>query len=301
MGGKSFQGPRLNGFLLKPEDLMIVGIDVKDVDENNELHFLYDDRINLPLKEEFVLNIMALGVKKNIIVVRIGDMAYVVDGRQRVRAAREANRRLKRMGEPEMRVPVVQQTGEEPLIMTVAISTNEFNVADTLLAKARKAQRLRDRGLSVAEIATAFGVTTKAVQNWEKILHLTLPVKQAIADGRVSASAAAQLYDLSSAEQQVQLDRLLSANNGRPPTINEVKVAKIKAKGVPSSHLPSRKVLRYIVEKHREHTLSSDFVDGVAFAIGLKDSSAINGLSAVLAAARAMPVKKKKPKTQPTS
>ena len=296
MSKTAFEGKRINGFWVKPEDLVIVGIDVDEKDEDGNQHFLYDERVEMPLSEEFVKNVAALGVKKNVLVTKIDGKGYVVDGRQRVRAARAANTLLAAQGEPAIRVPVTQQKGEEPLIMTVAVSTNEFNHEDTPLAKAKKAQRLRDRGLTEDEIATAFGVSTKALSNWEKMLGLAAPVKKAVQKGAISASAAAQLHDLPASEQKAQLKTLVESAkaSGKPPTIKQTKAAAKKAKGQNANQAPSRKVLRYIVEHKAESPLSDDFIAGVAFAIGVQDAKSVNGLSAVLQAATA----KKKKKSQ---
>ena len=222
-------------------------------------------------------------------------------GYPRVRAARAANRKLAEMGEPLLRVPVVPQKGEESLLMTIGVSTNEFNHEDSPLNRARKAQRLRDRGLADEEIAVAFGVTTKAISNWDKLLGLAPPVKKAVQTGKVSASAAAQLHDLPPAEQKAQLEDLVSKGNGKAPTIKQAKAAAKKAKGQATNQAPSKKVLRYIVEKKKEHeaALSDEFIAGVAFAIGLRDAKSINGLTAIMKAAKNAPAKKKgsKPKT----
>ena len=300
MGGQAFKAPRLNGFKLDPDEIVIVGGDgPNDVDKNDaegNLHHLYDERVEIPLRDEFVQNIMTLGIKKNVIVEKIGESAYVVDGRQRVRAAREANKRLAKLGEPLLRVPVVLQGGEEALLMTIGISTNEFNHDDPPLTKARKAQRLRDRGLSDDEIAVAFGVTTKAVSNWEKMLSLSAPVKKAIEKGKVSASAAAQLHDLPAPAQKEQLDKLIETakTTGKAPTIKQAKKAKKGAKGESANVAPSKKVLRAIVESPEHKTvLSDDFLAGVAFAIGLRDPKSVNGLSGVLKAVQEAKAAKK--------
>ena len=303
MGGQAFKAPRLNGFRLDPDEMVIVGgdgpNDVDKADEDGELHHLYDERVEMPLREEFILNIMTLGIKKNVIIEKIGEFAYVVDGRQRVRAAREANKRLAKLGEPLHRVPCVLQTGEDTLIMTIGISTNEFNHDDPPLTKARKAQRLRDRGLSDDEIALAFGVSTKAISNWEKMLSLSAPVKKAVEKGIVSASAAAQLHDLPAPAQKEQLDKLIETAKatGKAPTIKQAKTAKKGAKGQTSNVAPSKKILRAIVEtpEHKE-TLSEDFLAGVAFAIGLLDAKSVNGLSGVVKAVQDAKAAKKEKK-----
>jgi len=292
MGGQAFKGvSRLNGFKFDPNDVIIVGgdgpNDVDKKDEDGNLHHLYDERVEMPLRDEFIQNIMTLGIKKNVIVEKIGTQPYVVDGRQRVRAAREANKRLAKLGEPGLLVPCVLQAGEDTLIMTIGVSTNEFNHDDPPLTKARKAQRLRDRGLSDDEIALAFGVSTKAISNWEKMLSLSAPVKKAVEKGAVSASAAAQLHDLPAPEQKAQLDKLIeeAKATGKAPTIKQAKTAKKGAKGQNANVAPSKKILRAIVEtpEHKE-TLSEDFLAGVAFAIGLRDAKSVNGLSGVLKA-----------------
>jgi len=301
MGGQAFSGPRLHGFHLEPEKLVIVGgdgpNDVPGRDSDGNVHHLYDERVKLPLSEEFILNVMTLGVKKNVLITKIDGKGYVIDGRQRVRAARAANKRLIQVGEPPIRVPVVQQGGEEQLHMLIGISTNEFNHADTLLVKARKAQRLKDRGLTAEEIAMAFGVTPKSITVWSQMLSLSESVKQAVEAGKVSASAAAQLHTLPPTEQKTQLDILMEASKetGKPPTAKDTAKAAKRAKGQDPSIAPPKKVLRYIVEKRQVHedVLSEDFVAGVAFAIGLRDAKSISGLSDVVKTAKAAPAKKK--------
>lgn len=286
MGGQAFSGPRVNGFLLEPESLVIVGIDTPRYDAQGNEHPRYDERVECPLREEFVLNVMALGVKKNILVTKVDGRAFVVDGRQRVRAAREANKRLVARGELPMRVPVVQQKGEESLLAAIAVATNEFNLEDTPLVKARKAQRLRDLGRTDAEIAIAFGVTPKTIQNWAKMNGLSLPVKQAVEAGKLDASAAVHLHDLPVVQQRAQLDALIEQAGNKRPTIQQTKAATNARRGRPAGVAPSRRVLRYIVERRETHVLSADFVAGVAFAIGLQDAGAVNGLAAVLEAAK---------------
>ena len=296
MGGQAFDAPRSSVFNMTPEELVIVGIDVPDRDEQGNPHFLKDERVKLPLNPEFIANVMALGVKENIIITKIGEKGYVIDGRQRVRAAREANIRLKALGEPMMRVPCTHQKGEHPLMMLVGVSTNEFHHSDDMETKARKAQRLRDRGLSEEEIAVAFGVTTKALQNWEKALELSSPVKEAVSGKKITMSAALQLHGLSEEEQKEQLGKLLETaeETGKAPTIKAVKAAKATVKGT-AAPVPSKKVLRYLVEKRESHkeALSDDFIAGIAFAIGMKTASDVTGLEAVLENARKAPAKKK--------
>lgn len=81
----AIDAPRENMFRVEPEKMVLV------TDEN---HPLYDPRVHLPLRENLVLNIMAHGVKEPILIRKNGDTFEVVDGRQRVKHAIEANKRL---------------------------------------------------------------------------------------------------------------------------------------------------------------------------------------------------------------
>ena len=66
----------------------------------DEKHPLYDPRVDLPLSDEMVASIMLKGVVKPIIVWKDPESGetVVVDGRQRVRNAIEANKRLRKRG-----------------------------------------------------------------------------------------------------------------------------------------------------------------------------------------------------------
>lgn len=279
-GKQVLDGSKFTGFWMDPLELVIVGLDTDG--ENQESHFLYDPRVKLPVSEEFVLNVMTFGVKKPVIVTKLpGDeRAYVVDGRQRVRVARIANERLKQMGEPEIRVPTVMQRGEEETLMKVGVITNEFNVQDSLVVRARKAQRLLDRGQALEEIAVAFGVTPKAIQSWVLLLDLSPSIVKAVEGGKLSASAAAHLRGLSAEEQAKCLDALAKKSNGKAPTAKITKAAVEGEKPL----APGRKVLKYIVRQGSGSGLDAAFVRGVAFAIGLLDPTNVKGLDAVLEA-----------------
>ena len=79
------QNSRLTGKWMTPEDLTIVGIDLID-----PAHPLDDPRATMALDEALVQSVMADGIIQPIIVKAQGPTTFVVAGRQRVRAAREA-------------------------------------------------------------------------------------------------------------------------------------------------------------------------------------------------------------------
>jgi len=153
----AFDASRISAFGLDPEDLVLI---------EDPKHPLYDARIKLPLKPEFVANIKALGVIVPVVVRKIDGAPVVIDGRQRVRAALEANRQRKTEGLPPMKVPAVERKGSAGDAYAVTISTNEHRQEDALRAKIEKAQRSHQLGNSEEDIATQFGVSVATVKRW---------------------------------------------------------------------------------------------------------------------------------------
>jgi ParB family chromosome partitioning protein len=178
-----------NAFRVDPNLLVIVGIDTKhrSVDE----HWAFDPRITLPVDENKLANIQA------------GNVSYiVVDGRQRVRMAREANKRLKKAGEPLLEVPVVvEKDSDEDTLVALNTSLNEVGVQDDLLAKAEKAARLKTRGKSIGQIAEIFGKTPNTIRNYLHIHNLPEDMKVAVKKGKVTVAAAIEMAKKSAEER----------------------------------------------------------------------------------------------------
>ena len=126
-----------------PDEVIIVGLDapydkVKSIKE----HHLYDERIFAPIKDEAVRNVMVFGVKEPVIVEESedGNHFLVVDGRQRVRWLREANRRLEEVGQPGLPLPVLlDKPKDQASAIAIGASLNSHGLTDTVLAKAEKA------------------------------------------------------------------------------------------------------------------------------------------------------------------
>lgn len=153
----AFDASRISAFGFDPLDLVLI---------EDPRHPLYDARIKLPLKPEFVANIKALGVIEPVIVRKIDGAPVVIDGRQRVRAALEANRQRRAEGLPPMKVPAVERKGSAGDAYAVTISTNEHRQEDPLRAKIEKAQRSHQLGNSEEDIAGQFGVSVATVKRW---------------------------------------------------------------------------------------------------------------------------------------
>lgn len=188
-----------------PEDLTIV------TDVNSPL---YDPRVNLPVSESLVLNIMAVGVLQPIIVSKNTETGAteVVVGRQRVKAAREANKRLLAKGCEPVRVPAVPRRAGSPADqLGVLISENELREADTPLGRAEKMRRLMDMGRDEDSLAIIFGCSTQTVRNTLALLDCTATVRNAVEAGKIGVGHALKLSKLEPTEQREKLAELVQA------------------------------------------------------------------------------------------
>lgn len=221
----ALDGKRLNAFAMNPNDLVIIGHDTEDGPE----HYLWDERVKLPLDESLTRNIMVHGVIHNVTVAKDADRVLVVAGRQRVRATREANIRLEREGRMPILVPVTVRRGEDSDLAGAGVSENEQRRADTPLVKAQKAQRLLNMGRSEELVATDLGLKVPHLRQLLKLLELAPKVRRAVESERLSASAAMELHGLERAAQEKKLDGLLSdapAAKGKKVTAKDAKRSK---------------------------------------------------------------------------
>lgn len=203
---------RKNLFMLDPDELIIIGIDTAHTKwgpvETDIEHPQWDERIKLPVDADLSKNIEAFGVIQNVIGETDGDKYIVIDGRQRVRAARAAKKRQEAAGLVSVLVPVVFRRGVALDLYGVARSANGYRADDSIMLNARNAQRMIDMGDSEDHVATVFGVKVKTVRDWVSLLGLCQSVRKAIDAGEISPSAAMSLTELSRAEQEVHLEAL---------------------------------------------------------------------------------------------
>jgi len=261
MSKQAFDAPRTNAWNLNPSELVLV----EDVD-----HPLYDPRVFLPVDESLVRNIMVNGVIEPVIIARINQTTYVVDGRQRVKAALEANVRLEREGKEPIRVCCVCRRGTETDLFGVSISANENRQDDSPLGRANKAAKLMAMGRTEDEAAVAFGVTKQCINQWLKVLQCAPVVRRAVDEGAISASAAVELADLEADEQVKALEQLLDADDttkdGRKkkPTARKARAAA----GKKNAHMKSR---RAILQRLNEPRLPAQYRDALLWVLGEND------------------------------
>lgn len=206
MGSSQFQGldvGRKDCWMIFPEDLTLV------TDKSSPF---YDPRVELPVSEELVENILMNGVIQPITVKKDGSEIVVIYGRQRVKAAIEANKRRRN---DKIRVPCITQRGEDIDLFGGMISENELRQDDDPMRKAEKCAKYINAGKTEAEAAVMFGVKQSTVKQWMKMLDLSAPVRNAVKSGKIAPSAAAKLSSLSTEDQKKALDE---ATAGVKPT-----------------------------------------------------------------------------------
>lgn len=204
---KALEAPRANMFLMEPEKLTLV---------TDEQHPLYDERIHMALPESLVKSVMAKNVIEPIVVRKEGSEIVVIDERQRTRAAIEANKRLVASGHDPLRVPVIIRRSNDAVAAVDMVELNEIRFNDDVLTKARKAQRLSERGRTTAEIADAFGVNEATVNNWFTLLACSGKVRAAVEDGRLRLTDAVREFsNIPQHEQNEKLDAYIAANPTR--------------------------------------------------------------------------------------
>jgi ParB family transcriptional regulator, chromosome partitioning protein len=199
-----------DAYMFDPEDLVLV------TDEKSPL---YDERIDLPVEEALVLNIMFVpaggtipqGVLEPINAMRNTETGKVevIDGRQRVKAAREANKRLKKQGLEPIWVPAMLKKTTGHGAMGMLISSNELRRDDTPLGRAKKMQRYIDLGRDASEIATLFGISAASVKNSLSLLDAPAAVRNAVETGKISTSDGYKLARLEPAEAKEKVEELI--------------------------------------------------------------------------------------------
>lgn len=177
---------------------------------------LYDERVDLPTDENLVRNVMHHGVIQPIVVSKNTETGQteVVAGRQRVKAAREANKRLRERGEEPLQVPAVPKRLEGASLAGMMVSENELRKSDSPMGRARKMQHLKDLGKGDDELAVLFGCTVPTIRSTLALLECCGAVRNAVEAGKIGAGHALKLSKMPPYEQKERLSTLLAASNG---------------------------------------------------------------------------------------
>jgi ParB family chromosome partitioning protein len=199
---------RADVYLFDPDDLVLV---------EEETSVLYDDRVKGAFKESLVANILFApdgvpqGVLKPLLLRRNAETGKceVVDGRQRTKAAREANRRLKKQGLEPIRVPGILKRANDARLLGMLISSNEHSTEDSPMNRAKKAQRYIDLGRDEKEVAVLLGTSESTVKNLLRLLEAPAAIRNAVDAGKITTSDAYRLSREEPTEARKKLGELL--------------------------------------------------------------------------------------------
>lgn len=244
---KTMRGQVAPAFFEKPENLVLV---------RDKKHPLYVEDVNKPLDEEMVASIMMFGVIEAIECRKNGHQYEVVNGRQRVKAAIEANKRLVEQGRPPVKIKFTIYDGEDKHIAGAVIAANEIGRRpDVVLIKAAKAQRLLNLGYTHAEVGVTFGVTAETIENWVKLCGLHRDVRALVARGKVKYTVAMRLAALPREEQMPKIRELLRTKASNANAVRAVIGGKLE-----KVQPPTRQHLRRIADAllHQRDFLASD-------------------------------------------
>ena len=182
----------------------------------DEAHPLFDARVHLPLRESMVRNVMAYGVRQPVSIVKDPEtgLVCVVAGRQRVKHAREANKRLRERGEEPIMVPAWAQRDAVESLADVSALENAQREDETPLGRADKMRRLMARGRTEEQLGIIFGCTVATVRSTLSMLDCTADVRNAIEAGKITVTHAAKLAKMAPAEQRTKVAELVAAGDG---------------------------------------------------------------------------------------
>lgn len=265
---------------VNPVELVIIGLDVPaDV-----THDLYDPRALMKVHEKFIDDIEARGVLQPINVRRAEDgKLLVIDGRQRVKAAREVNKRRAKAKKPGITIAVIEREIEGVDAVGAVISLNEIRMDDDALDKAAKAARLYElNGKDLAQTAVAFGVTEQAVRNWLSLNRCEPELKEAIRKSTLSASTAAKAAKLSREKQLEFLKESAVAEGEKKKSVRKLD-AKVKAKRegkTTAFEAPSRRTLRALLSVQGIH---KDLHATIKWILGEGSPKEVRGLKEAIA------------------
>ncbi|KVO95538.1 hypothetical protein WL21_32570 [Burkholderia ubonensis] len=180
-------------------------------------HPLFDRRALLPYDEALVRNIRHRGVLETILVHKDPETGevVVVDGRRRVIAAREANRRLRDEGLAPVMVPALPKRGKPADLAGMMVATNEHREHDSPINRAEKMQRMRDLGYDDEQIAAEFRIEPPTVAASLRLLDCTSAVRDALEADQITVSHALKLAKLSPDDQREKVKAVIAAADGK--------------------------------------------------------------------------------------
>jgi ParB family chromosome partitioning protein len=221
---------RTNLLLFDPDKLKLV---------TDKKHHLYDPRVENDPDDSLIASIVFKGVIEPVIVWKDPETGetVVVDGRQRVKAAREANKRLKKEGRPVRLVKAIVTRGDSKSLMAEMVIANEGRTDVTAIGRAKMAQRLLEAGHDEGTIAIILHCSVSGLKNYIALLDCPAAVRDAVEKGQIPATQAYKLSKLEPTKAKATLGKMLKA-----------------AEGAKGKHARAKKMRAATGDKHRSWT-----------------------------------------------
>jgi ParB family transcriptional regulator, chromosome partitioning protein len=179
-------------------------------------HKLYDRRVDLPIDESMVESIADpnIGILEPVIVRKVGEEYQVVDGRQRVRAARKA---AKKYPDRNIRIPSISRTIREYEAAKHATIANVQRTEDSPVVRGTNAKRMMEMGADKDELCSLFGVEWQTIQTWVRVSEKAIePVQDALNEGKITLSDAVSICKKQHDKQNIALEKALSKGKRKP-------------------------------------------------------------------------------------
>lgn len=176
-------------------DIFWVNPDEVDI-YTDKSHLLFRDTAIEPPPEWLVLSLGATGSKVPLILRRDGKRSGVVDGRKRLLAGREWNRRARLAGEPTIKLKAMLESGKtdrELAGLAELLNSLREQRDENPMRRARDLQRLKDLGYSVEELEAFTGQKAQRIREIMSLLDTAPEVQAKVAAGAFAADAAIEM------------------------------------------------------------------------------------------------------------
>lgn len=209
----AFEGTRSSITEVDPESVVIVGLDTPAVSRD---HPLYDDKLKLSLDPVKVAEVKRMGIRLPVVVRKNGEAAEVVDGRTRVRWARQANMELEAEGATKrIKIKLILTKGSDKEMAALKVTLNECREETPPSAKARAAQDLINFGYSNEEVAAIFCIGVPMLKRRLDVLDLDPEVQDKVDAKELTIIEASRLARTTPREKQKEAaDKLTTAPKG---------------------------------------------------------------------------------------
>ena len=228
-----------------PDKLIIVA---------DKSHALYDPRAEVQgeKRAKLVASIARLGVLSPVVVRRNGvdsngaPLVEVIDGRQRVLAAREVNRQRREVGRTDLvLVPAtVRRSKNDDKAFEEMVSAN-IHVESDRLIEARKLAKYIEDGHDKADALVVFGLPNmRALNDMLALTDCSKQVQVAVENGEITLSVARSLSTLPNGEQNAELAALRERGETGKRSAAATKRAKAKERKVRQRAEPTYRARR---------------------------------------------------------